>query len=180
MLKKMILTLCVLLVAVAGAGCSPGEGLRILNSQQEQSSERTPVKTQANAPAETPAAAVLTRKDADAVLALAASKLEAVEGAEDVTPEAIAKLENTVITKDYVTNFVKSNAKTLAEDGLPAEPMSISALKLLQSEAAGKSSIAGNTLTIINPEDTALLKTDVAFMYTGGTWLIDNIIFVEK
>ena len=124
--------------------------------------------------------AVLTQKDADAVMALATSKLEAVNGVEDVTPEVIAKLENTVTTKDYVANFVKSNAKTLADDGLPAEPMSISALKLLQSEAGGGASITGNTLTIVNTEDTALLKTDIVFKYSGGKWLIDNVVFVEK
>jgi uncharacterized spore protein YtfJ len=178
-MKKMIPLLCVLLVAVAGAGCSPGEGLRILNSQQEQSSERTQVQTPAGNSVNTPNA-VLTQKDADAVMALATSKLEAVNGVEDVTPEVIAKLENTVTTKDYVANFVKSNAKTLADDGLPAEPMSISVLKLLQSEAGGKASIAGNTLTIVNPEDTALLKTDIVFKYSGGKWLIDNVVFVEK
>ncbi|MFZ1384173.1 MAG: hypothetical protein WAS02_04645 [Propionicimonas sp.] len=175
MMKKLTLMLCALLIVVAGAGCSPEELRKDVVETQAGAAGETAPGTSAGA-----AAPVLTQKEADAVLALAASKSEAVNRPEDVTPEAIAKLENTVITSDYVANFGRFNATILADESLPAEALAIAVLKILESEAVGKSSLAGDTMTIPNPEDTVLEKTDVVFKYSGGKWLIDNVIFTNK
>ena len=129
-----------LLIVVAGAGCSPEELRKDVVETQAGAAGETAPGTSAGA-----AAPVLTQKEADAVLALAASKSEAVNRPEDVTPEAIAKLENTVITSDYVANFGRSNATILADESLPAEALAIAVLKILESNRVPIHMIVGTS-----------------------------------